>query len=63
MNDMFKLRDEQTYNLYKICQFYRQKVNSVYNGTKIVSFLGPIKWELKGTLMQIWKSPYIFKFI
>ena len=53
MNDMFKLRDEQTYNLYKICQFYRQKVNSVYNGTKIVSFLGPIKWELKGTLMQI----------
>ena len=33
------------YNLYKICQFYRQKVNSVYNGTK-VSFLVPIKWEL-----------------
>ena len=40
-NDIFKLRGEETYNLRKFSQFYRPKVNSVYNGTKSVSFLGP----------------------
>ena len=40
-NYVFKLRGEQTYNLRKFSQFYRPKVNSVYNGTKSVSFLGP----------------------
>ena len=29
MNDIFKLRGEQTYNLRKLSQFYRPKVNSV----------------------------------
>ena len=47
MNDIFKLRDEQTYNLTKLSQFYRPKVNSVYNGTESVSFLGPIIWDLE----------------
>ena len=42
MNDIFKLRGEQTYNLRKLSQFYRPKVNSVYNGNETVSFLGPI---------------------
>ena len=46
MNDIFKLRGEQTYNLRKLSQFYRPKVNSVYNGTESVSFLGPIIWDL-----------------
>ena len=46
MNDIFKLRDEQTYNLRKLSQFYRPKVNSVYNGTESVSFLGLIIWDL-----------------
>ena len=46
MNDIFKLRVEQTYNLRKLSQFYRPKVNSVYNGTKSVSFLGLIIWDL-----------------
>ena len=41
----FKLRGEQTYNLRKLSQFYRPKVNSVYNGTERVSFLGPIIWN------------------
>ena len=40
-NDIFKLRGEQTYSLRKFSQFYRPKVNSVNNGTKSVSFLGP----------------------
>ena len=46
MNDIFKLRGEQTYNLRKLSQFYRPKVNSVYNSTESVSFLGPTKWDL-----------------
>ena len=41
MNDIFKLTGEQTYNLRKLSQFYRPKINSVYNGTESVSFLGP----------------------
>ena len=28
MNDIFKLRGEQTYNLRKLSQFYRPKINS-----------------------------------
>ena len=40
MGDIFKLRVEQTYNLRKLSQF------SVYNGTKSVSFLGLIIWDL-----------------
>ena len=42
MNDIFKLRGKQTYNLRKHSQFYRPKVNSVYNGTESVSFFEPI---------------------
>ena len=34
--DIFKRRGEQTYNLRKHSQFYRPKVNSVYNGTESV---------------------------
>ena len=36
MNDIFKLRDKKTYNLRKLSQFYRPKVNPVYNGTESV---------------------------
>ena len=46
MNDIFKRRGEQTYNLRKHSQFYRPKVNSVYNGTESVSFLGATIWDL-----------------
>ena len=46
MNNIFKLRGEQTYDLKKLSQFYRPNVNSVYNGTESVSFLGPITWDL-----------------
>ena len=46
MNDIFKLRGVQTYSLRKLSQFYRPKVNSLYNGTESVSFLGPIIWDM-----------------
>ena len=46
MNDIFKLRGEQTYNLRKLSQFYRPKVNTLYNGTESMSSLGPKIWDL-----------------
>ena len=46
MNYIFELRGEQTYNLRKLSQFYRPKVNSVYNGTESVSFLELKIWDL-----------------
>ena len=46
MNDIFKLRGEETYNLRKLSQFYRPNENSVYNATESVPFLGPIIWNL-----------------
>ena len=46
MKDIFRLRGELTYNLRKLSQFYRPKVNSIYNGTESVSFLGPVIWNL-----------------
>ena len=45
INNIFKLRGEQTYNLRKLSQFYRPKINSVYSGPESVSFLGPIIWD------------------
>ena len=45
MNDIFKIKGEQTYNLRKLSQFYRTKVNFVYNGTQSVPFLRPIIWD------------------
>ena len=40
INDIFKLRGEQTYNLRKLSQFYRPKVNSVY------------KWHRKSVIFR-----------
>ena len=44
MNDIFKLTVNK-HNLRKLSRFYRPKVNSVYNGTESLSFLGPIIWD------------------
>ena len=61
MKDIFKQRGEQTYNLRKRSQFYRPKVNSVYNGTKSVSFLGPIIWDLLPNELKDIESLAAFK--
>ena len=55
MNDIFKLKGEQTYNLRKLSQFYRPKINYVYNGIESVSLLGPKIWGLVPSgLKDIW---------
>ena len=57
MNDIFKLRGEKTYNLRKLSQFYRPKVNSVYNGTESVSWdLVPNELKYIGNFSSIQKS-------
>ena len=46
MRDIFNLRSEQIYNLRKSSQFFTPPVNSVYHGTKSVSFLGSKVFDL-----------------
>ena len=61
MNDIFKRRGEQTYNLRKLSQFYRPKVNFVYNGTESVSFIGPIIWDLVPNELKVIGNLAAFK--
>ena len=46
MKKIFRIRDENGYNLRHQNTFNRPMVNSVYNGTETVRFLGPEIWEL-----------------
>ena len=43
---IFKLRSEQTYNLRQRSDLFTLQVNSMYHGTKSVSFLGPKFWDM-----------------
>ena len=46
MNEIFQLREQSRYNLRHQNTFKIPSVNTVYNGTETVSFLGPKLWEL-----------------
>ena len=46
MKEIFRIREENGYNLRHQNTFTHPIVNSVYNGTETVSFLGPKIWEL-----------------
>ena len=46
MKDVFRIREENGCNLRHLNTLKRPIVNSVYNGTETVSFLGPKIWEL-----------------
>ena len=41
MNNIFKLRAENPYNLRHVSEFCRLMVRSVYHATEIISYLGP----------------------
>ena len=41
MNNIFRLRQENLYNLKHVSEFSRQMINGVYHGTESISFLGP----------------------
>ena len=47
MKEIFRIREENEYNLRHQSTFFkRPKVNSVYNDTETLSFLGSKIWEL-----------------
>ena len=46
MNNIFKLKEENPYNLRHVSEFSRPLINSVYHGTESISFLGPKIWDI-----------------
>ena len=46
MNNIFKLRAENSYNLREVSEFSRPMVKSVYHGTESISYLGPKIWNI-----------------
>ena len=46
MNNIFKLKLENPYNLRQVSEFSRPMVKSVYHGTGSISYLGPKIWVI-----------------
>ena len=46
MNNIFKLKAENSYNLRQVSEFSRPMVKSVYHGTESISYLGPKIWDI-----------------
>ena len=46
MNEIFRLRNDQYYDLRHTSQFIIPHVNTVFNGSESASYLGPKIWEL-----------------
>ena len=46
MNNIFKLKAENYYNLTQVSQFSRLMVKRVYNGTESILYLGPNLWDI-----------------
>ena len=46
MNNPFKLRAENPYNLRQVSEFSRSVVKSVYHGTESISYLRPKIWDI-----------------
>ena len=46
MNNIFKLKAENSYNLRQASEFFRPMVKSVYHRTESISYLGPKIWDI-----------------
>ena len=46
MNNIFKLRAENPYNLRRVSEISRPMVNSLYHGPENISNLGPNIWDI-----------------
>ena len=46
MDNVFKLKTENPYNLRQISEFSRLIVKTVYHGTESISYLGPKIWDI-----------------
>ena len=61
MNNIFKLREEDPYNLRHVSEFSRPMINSVYHGTESVSFLGPKIWDILPEKLKNRETLEVFK--
>ena len=46
MNNIFKLKTENSYNLRQVSEFSRPMIKNVYHGTESISYLGPKVWDI-----------------
>ena len=46
ISDTFKQKNSHPYNLLHNSQFSRPLVKTVFHGTKSISYLGPIIWDI-----------------
>ena len=46
MNNIFKLKAENSYKLRQVFEFSRPMVKSMYHGTESISYLGPKIWDI-----------------
>ena len=46
VNEIFRIRDETSYELRQRSSFHIPSVNTVFSGTESIKFLGPKIWEL-----------------
>ena len=46
INNIFKLKAENPYNLRQVSEISRPMVKSVYHGTESISYLGPKIWDI-----------------
>ena len=46
VNNIFKLRAENSYNLKQVSEFSKPMVKSAYHGTESISYLGPKIWNI-----------------
>ena len=61
MNNTFKLREENPYNLRNVSEFSRPMINSVYHGTESISFLGPKIWDILPEKLKNIETLEVFK--
>ena len=46
MNNLFKLKAENPYNLKQVSEFSRPMVKSMYHGNESISYVGPKIWDI-----------------
>ena len=61
ITELFGRRNEHPCNLRHITEYLQPFVNSVYRGTKSISYLGPKTWGMVPDTYKNIDSPYKFK--
>ena len=61
MNNIFKLREKNPYNLRHVSDFSIPMINSVYHGTESILFLGPKIWDILPEKLKNIETLEVFK--